>query len=155
MKNLFTGFLLILVVASCTEQNIALIKKNPKGLFDPTSVCFVQTVSAPTNGRYLFVAGQVGSESDEESSFKDFRTQTQTVFKNLRIALEANEASPKNVVKQTVLIVDYDYDKLEILKEEAQKFYGDSFAASTLIPVPRLAIDGMLIEIDVTAYLKN
>ena len=155
MKNLATVIISILTLATCTAQSSFLIKKNPKGLFDPTSVCFVQTVSAPTNGKYLFVAGQVGSSSDKESSFKDFRTQTRTVFKNLRIALKANNASPKDVVKQTVLIVDYNYDKLEILKEEARKFYGDSFAASTLIPVPRLAIDGMLIEIDVTAYIKN
>lgn len=57
-----------------------------------------------------------------------------------------------SVVKVTTLVVDHDAEKLKIIIEEFQKMWPDKqFPVNTLIPVPKLALDGMLVEIEATA----
>ncbi|MNR69446.1 hypothetical protein D3C85_1947010 [compost metagenome] len=58
----------------------------------------------------------------------------------------------ENIAKLTTLVVDYDDEKHQILIEESTKIWADlKFPVNTLIPVQRLALSGMLIEIDATA----
>ncbi len=130
------------------------IRKNPKTLFDPSPYGFCQTISTPTNGRYIFVSGQFGDENAALEISNDFRTQVKTTLKNLSLALESNESSVDDIIKITVLVVDHSNERLEILSEELLNAWGEKYPTSTLIPVPRLALDGMLIEIDAIAF-KN
>jgi enamine deaminase RidA (YjgF/YER057c/UK114 family) len=59
-------------------------------------------------------------------------------------------------MKITVLIVDHSLEKLKIWEEETSKVWkGKPFPAGTLIPVPKLALDGMLIEVDAIAFKAN
>ena len=61
----------------------------------------------------------------------------------------------KAVVKVTTLLVEHDAEKLRIITEEFYKMWPDKkFPVNTLIPVPRLAIDNMLVEIDAIAVSK-
>lgn len=69
------------------------------------------------------------------------------------MALSAAGAHPENVVKITVLVVDHNQDKLQQFGTEVQAMWKDKPPASTLIPVPRLALDGMLFEIDAVAVI--
>lgn len=41
------------------------------------------------------------------------------------------------------------------MTEEVARVWGDDKPAMTLIPVPALALDGMLVEIDVIAVVAN
>ncbi|EKO3677732.1 RidA family protein, partial [Vibrio metschnikovii] len=83
----------------------------------------------------------------------DFRYQACTLLSNLEIALTSHELSFDDVLKITVLIVDHDSEKLNIWSKEMQKRWSsDTLPASTLIPVPKLALDGMLIEVDAIAF---
>ena len=69
-------------------------------------------------------------------------------------ALAAAGAGPRDVVKLTVLVVEHSHARLAIFGEElAAAFGGDHRPACTLIPVPRLALDGMLFEIEAMAAL--
>jgi enamine deaminase RidA (YjgF/YER057c/UK114 family) len=60
------------------------------------------------------------------------------------------------VVKLTVLIVDHSEQRLGILGEELARLFGEQLKPTcTLIPVPRLALDGMLFEIDAVVALTE
>jgi len=128
--------------------------KNPSSIFDPTPFGFAHATSASGNGKYVFISGQSGGEDLEHSLSPDFRTQVQFTLKNLNTVLKEYDLKPADVLKITVLIVDHDQDKLKIWTEEMHKLWtNNEFPASTLIPVPRLALDGMLIEVDATAFM--
>ena len=66
------------------------------------------------------------------------------------MALAAINAIPEQVVKITVLSVDHNAEKQQLISLERNKMWSDELIkpASTLIPVPRLAGSGMLFEID-------
>ncbi|KRT16495.1 hypothetical protein ASU31_10045 [Pedobacter ginsenosidimutans] len=124
---------------------------NPEGIYDPRSHGYSHVASVSANSSLVFVAGQGGSRTDGVLS-DDFRTQVSTVFENIALALKSKNLGMANIAKLTTLVVDYDEAKHEILIEESNKIWADQkFPVNTLIPVQRLALSGMLIEIDATA----
>lgn len=154
---------LILLFLGCsqTENNKTnnqknmkhIIHKNSKTLFDPTPFAFSHATSASGNGYYIFISGQSGGEDLQHTLSKDFRTQVKFALQNLETVLKEYDLKADDVLKITVLIVDHDQEKLKIWTEEMHKVWiNNKFPASTLIPVPRLALDGMLIEVDAIAF---
>lgn len=132
-----------------------IIHKNPETLFDPTPFAFSHSTSAPENGRYVFISGQSGGQDLKHSLSKDFRTQVQFALSNLETVLKAYYLKPDDVMKITILIVDHNEEKLAIWTEEMHKVWkNNKFPASTLIPVPRLALDDMLVEVDAIAFMQ-
>ncbi|WP_306353788.1 RidA family protein [Flavobacterium sp. '19STA2R22 D10 B1'] len=130
--------------------------KNPAELFDPTPYGFNHSVSVPLQGELIFISGQSGGQGKSHILSSDFRTQVQVALKNLVIVLDSHGLKPQNTTKITILIVDHSPEKLKIWSEEMNKVWEPkNFPASTLIPVPRLAIDGMQIEVDAIAYKKS
>ena len=124
---------------------------NPEGIYDPRSHGYSHVASVSVNSSLVFVAGQGGSRTDGVLS-DDFRTQVGIVFENIALALKSKGLIMANIAKLTTLVVDYDEEKHEILIEESNKIWPDQkFPVNTLIPVQRLALNGMLIEIDATA----
>ena len=124
---------------------------NPDGIYDPRAHAYSQVASVFAKDLLVFVAGQGGSRIDRFLS-SDFRTQVQIVFENLAIALASKGLKMQNIAKLTTLVVDYDEEKHNILIDESTKIWPDlKFPVNTLIPVNRLALKGMLIEIDATA----
>ena len=82
----------------------------------------------------------------------DFAEQVRQAFANVQIALAAADAQIKDVAKITVLIVDHSMERLQILGAEISRVWGELPApACTLIPVPRLALDEMLFEVEAVA----
>ena len=60
-----------------------------------------------------------------------------------------------DVAKLTVLVVDHTEQRLALFSQAVRSLWPDGAApACTLIPVPRLALDGMLIEIEATAVMQ-
>lgn len=132
-------------------QTVTLI--NPPGLFDPSSHGFSHVATVPAGTRLVFLAGQGGETADGALS-PDFRIQVRQAFANLKTALNAAGASTQHVAKQTVLIVDHSEEKLQVFGEELERAFGPGLKpACTLIPVPRLALDGMQFEIEAIAVL--
>ncbi|MBB4277151.1 enamine deaminase RidA (YjgF/YER057c/UK114 family) [Rhizobium mongolense] len=74
-------------------------------------------------------------------------------YANLRRALDALGARPDQVAKLTVFVVDYDMSKLEVLTRSVKEMFGEALPAQTLIPVPQLAIDPMLFEVEAVVVL--
>ncbi len=150
MKYIILIFL-IMTIQSTAAQTLS----NPTTLFDPAPYGFSHVATVPEGMSLVFVAGQ-GGETDKEGTLgEDFRAQVQQVLLNIKLALEPQGLSLKDVVKVTTLVVDHDHEKLGIIVDEFKKAWPDAhFPVNTLIPVPRLALEGMLIEIDAVAVQK-
>ena len=124
---------------------------NPTGIYDPSPHGYSHLASVPAGSQLVFIAGQGGSRTDGILS-DDFRAQVVIVFENIALALKSKNLTMANIAKLTTLVVDYDEAKHEILIEESNRIWPDrKFPVNTLIPVQRLALNGMMIEIDATA----
>ncbi|MDN3692339.1 RidA family protein [Chryseobacterium tructae] len=163
-KLLLASFILILLFSSCLQTNndktnqqknmTNIESKNPETLFDPTPFAFSHATSGIGNGKYVFISGQSGGEDLHHHLSEDFRQQVQFALKNLETVLKEYHLKPDDVLKITVLIVDHDQEKLKIWTEEMHKVWkNNKFPASTLIPVPKLALDGMMVEVDAIAFM--
>jgi enamine deaminase RidA (YjgF/YER057c/UK114 family) len=127
---------------------------NPNGLYDPTANGYSHIAIAPPEARTIYIAGQ-GGEDDNGNLAADFSAQLKQAFANLCIALDAIGAHPEQVVKLTTLIVEHDELKLQQLGTEVKAIWKTQTPTQTLIPVPRLALDGMLFEVDAVVAIPN
>lgn len=125
---------------------------NPPHLHDPRPNGYSTAVIAPASGRLAFISGQGGQ--DERGSLSPvFSDQVEQAYANLAAVLDALGARPSHVVKLTVLVVDHDMSKLGVLTENVTRMFGDAPPAQTLVPVPKLAIDPMLFEVEAVVVL--
>lgn len=126
--------------------------KNPASLFDPTPYGFSHMVTVPQDYKLIFIAGQGGEENTAGKLSPDFRQQVAFSLHNIQVALASDTLTMNNVIKLTTLVVDHNAEKLNIIVEEFNKVWpAKNFPINTLIPVPKLAIDGMLVEIEALA----
>ncbi|CAN7534538.1 RidA family protein [Pseudoxanthomonas sp. LjRoot143] len=124
---------------------------NPEGLYDPTPNGYSHVGLPAIGARLVFIAGQ-GGEDVQGKLADDFRVQVRQALENVQTALRAVGGELSHVVKQTVLVVDHSQARLEVLGDELTAAYGPGQKpACTLIPVPRLALDGMLFEVEAIA----
>jgi enamine deaminase RidA (YjgF/YER057c/UK114 family) len=128
---------------------------NPAGLYDPAPNGYSHVALVSGGTRLAFISGQGGETEDGQLS-KDFHEQVRQAMDNLLIAIAAAGGQPSQVAKLSVLIVDHNEQRLGILGEELARAFGAQMKpACTLIPVPRLALDGMLFEVDAVVVLPE
>ena len=121
---------------------------NPDGLYDPSPYGYSHLAVLKPKVRLVAIAGQ-GGETIDGKVAGDFRAQVRQALKNLSTAVQAAGGTLGDVVKQTFLVVDHREDKLPVLGEELDRAYGAGLKPTcTLIPVPRLALDSMLFEVE-------
>ena len=120
---------------------------------DTSDYGFTQVVVVPSGSELAYIAGQGGA--DENGNYGSFEEQMERAFASLQTALTSVGASPKDVVKITILSVEHNEEKLKLISAKRRAFWAEHKPASTLIPVPRLASDGMLFEIDAIAVISN
>ncbi|MFG0631540.1 RidA family protein [Pseudomonas sp. xss_2] len=129
----------------------ALQLSNPEGLYDPSANAYSHVADVQAGGRLLFIAGQGGEDAQGNLS-PLFAEQARQALANLRLALASKGAGLAQVCKLTLLIVEHDQQRLRQWVAEADRAWGTQMKPTcTLIPVPRLALDGMLVEIDAVA----
>jgi len=116
---------------------------------------FSQIVLVPANGSTVFVSGQFSGNTQGKVMGETVEEQMAVSFANLRIAIEEAGARPEHVVQIRVLIVNHQEAYLQPLEREARALFGGHLPASTLIPVPRLALDAMLFEIEATLFVPD
>ncbi|MBH3428216.1 RidA family protein [Pseudomonas alkylphenolica] len=128
---------------------------NPEGLYDPSANAYSHVAEIRPQARLLYVAGQ-GGEDIEGRLPADFAEQARHALANLQTALRSKGAGLEDVFKLTLLIVDHSEAKLRHWVAEADRAWGPRKKPTcTLIPVPRLALDGMLIEVEAIAALTD
>jgi enamine deaminase RidA (YjgF/YER057c/UK114 family) len=103
----------------------------------------------------IFLSGQVGLDKQGEMVGKDdFRAQAMQVFANLRAALAAAGAAPKDVVKLNYYVVGLNHDKLVALRTVRDQFIDKEHApASTLAGVQALFREDAMLEVEAVAVL--
>ncbi|MGO7046030.1 RidA family protein [Rhizobium johnstonii] len=158
IKHLIIGGLIIMTIsapaaAAANEKDLKLTIVNPKNLYDPSPNGYSTAVIVPRQGRLAYISGQGGQDNTGALS-PDFAVQVKQAYANLRTALDALGARPDQVAKLTVFVVDHDMSKLEVLTRNVKDMFGASLPAQTLIPVPKLAIDPMLFEVEAVVVLE-
>ncbi len=124
---------------------------NPPALYDPAPNGYSHALFS---NDLVFIAGQ-GGENQKGDLAPDFETQVAQAYQNLATALAAAGAGPEQVVKLTTYVVDHDQTKLAVLTRQLKSAFGNHLPTQTLVPVPRLALDGMLFEVDAIAVLDS
>jgi 2-iminobutanoate/2-iminopropanoate deaminase len=101
---------------------------------------------------FLYVSGIVAVDGDGRLvGGADVVAQTRQVFENMGAVLEAAGCGFEDVVKVTVFLTDVD-DRARINPVRMEVF-GDARPASTLVEVPRLAVEGAKVEIECVAVV--
>ncbi|WP_308917312.1 RidA family protein [Jannaschia sp. LMIT008] len=124
----------------------------PAGSWDPTPHGYSAVVVAPPGARLAFVSGLRGQDAAGGLA-PDFATQVRQAYANLAVALDGLDAAPDRVVKLMTFVVDHEVAKLETLTRAVVDLFGDRLPAQTLVPVPSLAQDAMLFEVEAVVAL--
>jgi enamine deaminase RidA (YjgF/YER057c/UK114 family) len=108
-----------------------------------------------TGGKMIFLAGQVGLNRQGEMVGKDdFRAQAAQVFVNLKAALVAVGATPKDIVKLNYYVTGLNHDKLVALREVRDQFIDKEHPpVSTLAGVQALFREDSMIEVEAVAVV--
>ncbi len=125
---------------------------NPAHLADTTQFGFSQAAIASPKAKIIYVAGQIGVS---EGGLNDFESQVDRSFDNLIAVIEAAGGKIEDTVKITLLIKNHDEKKLQYLVKKRRAVFGDNPPASTLIPVPTLALESLEFEIDAIVVTPN
>lgn len=143
----------VFAATTATADDRKLTIVNPQNLFDPTPNGYSTAVIVPQQARIAYISGQGGQDSKGALS-PDFAVQVKQAYANLSAALDALGAKPDQVAKLTIFVVDHDMSKLEVLTRNVKEMFGETLPAQTLVPVPKLAIDPMLFEVEAIVMLE-
>lgn len=154
LKSLLAaGLIITLGGPTMTHANdTTLTIVNPPMLGDPTPNGYSTAVIVPAGGRVAYISGQGGFDATGGLS-PDFATQVTQAYANLGTAITALGATPDKVAKLTVYVVDHDMSKLGVLTQAVTAMFGSTLPAQTLVPVPKLAVDPMLFEVEAVVLL--
>jgi reactive intermediate/imine deaminase len=119
------------------------------GLAEPIS----HYAHAVVAGDTLYVSGIVPVDASGAVVDDDVVAQAREVFAIMERVLAAAGATPADVVKVTVYLLDV--DERPLINPVRQEFFGDTRPASTLVEVSRLAVPGARLEIEAIAHLHR
>ncbi|HEY2771354.1 MAG TPA: RidA family protein [Solirubrobacteraceae bacterium] len=126
---------------------------NPEGMANPVGP-YAHVVSVPAGGRMIFCAGAVALDKDGKVVGEgDIVTQTRQVMENLRLALQAANASFADIVKITNYVIDAEEWK-RVLPVRAE-YIKEPYPASTFVEVRALMFPELLIEIEAIAITHD
>jgi enamine deaminase RidA (YjgF/YER057c/UK114 family) len=126
---------------------------NPPELGTPPGYSQIVEVSG---SRLIFIAGQTAVDADGHVVGKyDFSAQTDQVFRNLGVALQASGCTAANLVKLTVFLTDM--ENLARYREARNRFFASvtppAAPAVTLVEVSKLYGADFKIEIEAIAAI--
>lgn len=125
---------------------------NPKGAINSIPRGYSHAIKVRNPGSFVFVAGQGPLDADMKLvGAGDIEAQTRQTFKNIQRNLEAAGATFKDVVKMTVYVLDIEKQQWPVRNVRAEFIDTERPPVSTMVQVSKLAIPGMLIEVDVIA----
>ncbi len=102
-------------------------------------------------GSTLYVSGEVALDS----TGRLLRAQAAQAFANLATVLRIGGATPVDVAKLTIYVVNYSPKNLDAIREAAPDFFPQrNPPAGTVIGVQALPQEGLLIAVDATAVVR-
>jgi enamine deaminase RidA (YjgF/YER057c/UK114 family) len=153
--KIFAAFLTATaVVMSMSNSSASEIKRlNPKGVVNSSQWGFSQAVVAPAEGHYIFVSGQFSGNEQGEIVGSTKEEQIRQTYQNIKTVIEGAGGRVENVVQIRMLINDFSHSDVDLVVKASKALFGENQPASTLIPVPSLAIPGMLFELEATVFV--
>lgn len=130
---------------------------DPPTLAPPVMDLYAQIVVASA-GRLAFVAGQVALDPEGRLvGVGDHRAQARQCFANIRAAVAAVGATPADIVRMTINVVDHRAELIGPIFESGREIFGDEWpiTASMLLGVAALGLPEWLIEIDAVVALPD
>ncbi len=104
-------------------------------------------------GDTLYISGLVPVDAGSNVIGEDAAAQTEQIFKNMTLVLDAAGATFADVLRVTVYLTDI-HDRAAI-NPVRQKYFGAARPASTLIEVSALAVPGIKVEIEAIVGLPR
>ena len=150
MISTVASFLLILVLGAPKGPAVRFV--NPPGLAKSPRYSHLAEVN---RGRLILVSGQVAQDANGNPvGTGDMAAQTRQVFENLKVALAASGATPKDVIKLTTFIVDISKN-IEAYREVRQEYLSGLAQppTSTTVGVSALVRPEYLLEVEAIAVL--
>jgi enamine deaminase RidA (YjgF/YER057c/UK114 family) len=125
---------------------------NPEALFASRDYGFSQAVTT-RGGKVVHASGQVAWDARKRIVGKgDLAIQLDQTLKNIRAALLSAGATPGDVVRMRIYVVDLKPGDVEKIGLATRLFFPrDTPPASTLVGVQALSQEDFLVEIEVTA----
>ena len=108
-------------------------------------------------GKFLFVAGQVGWNEEEKFESDDFVKQVEQALKNVVAVLTEGGAKPEHIARMTWYVTSKSeyLDRLAEVGQVYKKVIGAVYPAMSLVQVAGLVEVGAKLEIEVTAVIPN
>lgn len=109
------------------------------------------------SGRFVFTAGVVGWNENEEFVAKDLAGQFRQILLNTRAILAEAGAAPDHVVRMTCYVTDKE-DYLASLGEIGaawREIFGKVFPCMAVVEVSALVEDAAKVEIETTAVIPE
>jgi 2-iminobutanoate/2-iminopropanoate deaminase len=104
-------------------------------------------------GNLVYVSGQAGRDPETGLIAGDVESQTEQALRNVASILEAAGSSLSHVVRCGVFLVDMrEFQKMNAVYA---RVFGDHRPARTTVEVSGLPGDGLRVEIDAVAVLKE
>ncbi len=148
----------LLIFTACVKESgevvdgVGKIAINPEHLPNTTQYGYSQAVSVGPNTKVVYIAGQIGIS---ENGINDFESQVDRSFQNLIDVIKASGGRVENIVKITLLVKNHNDERLKYLVKKRKEVFGQNPPASTLIPVPELALSSLEFEIDAIVVLEE
>ena len=108
-------------------------------------------------GKQVHLSGLVASTAEGMLVGEgDLAIQMKYIFDTIRNTLEIAGATPADVVRQRIFVVDLQLAHRPIITNAMNEFYGESGSAtSTCVGVQALLVEGAMVEIDITAAMLS
>ena len=161
MRIALLSGLTIVLLAGCGVPQPGAIRPGP----DPVSARYINpgTLAALPGfthavriGGTLYVSGEVALDSTGRLvGAADLRAQAAQAFANLATVLRIGGATPADVAKLTIYVVNYSPKDLEAIRQAAPEFFPQrNPPAGSVVGVQSLPQEGLLIAVDAIAVVR-
>ena len=161
MRTIHAGLLafsLSLSALSATAQTLEVKRYNPS---EWTKGRFTEIVTVNGPGKTIYLAG-IGAEDETAPAgasapirhLGNAYEQCKYAYDKIKRALASQGATMADVVKQVVYVTDI-RDQAPVGKCWQETYAGMSIPANTFLVINGLAIQGMLLEVDITAVVAK
>src|SRR5881392_1546268 len=161
MRIAFPSLFAVPLFAACVAPTPGNVRQVP----DPVSTRYINpgTLAALPRfthavrvGSTLYVSGEVALDSTGTIvGPADLRAQARQAFTNLAFVLKIGGATPADVAKLTIYVVNYSPRDFEAIREAGAEFLpARNPPAGVIVGVQSLPLEGLLIAVDATAVIR-
>ncbi|WP_417598053.1 RidA family protein [Oceanospirillum sp.] len=127
---------------------------NPPTMPNSEAIGYSQ-ISIVNPGRMAYISGQVATQRNSDEIPCDLASQMEVVSENIKAALTALGASPKEIVQARIYVVDLMPEKMEVLMPVLLSIFEGEKPCITGVGVQALASPEFLVEMEMVVRLPN